>query len=106
LDVFKNTDRCRLVQSNETKQCADTVAGTALEREASKWLHSHISHGAQGGLISQITPTLAPRSKLNLYSKRMHCLGHIIDDRGIHADTDKMAHVCEWRTPRNKYDVQ
>src|ERR1700720_1586925 len=30
-------------------------------------------------------------SKLNLYSKKMDCLGHIIDDRGIHADSDKMA---------------
>jgi hypothetical protein len=36
----------------------------------------------------------------------MDCLGHLIDDRGIHADSDKMAHVCEWRTPRNKHDVQ
>src|SRR6202041_3577889 len=45
-------------------------------------------------------------SKLDLYSKKMDCLGHIIDDRGIHADSDKMARVCEWRTPRNKHDVQ
>lgn len=45
-------------------------------------------------------------SKLDLYSKRMDCLGHIIDDRGIHADADKMARVREWRTPRNKHDVQ
>jgi len=45
-------------------------------------------------------------SKLDLYSKRMDCLGHIIDDRGIHADTDKMARVRGWRTPRNKHDVQ
>ena len=30
-------------------------------------------------------------SKLDLYSKHMDCLGHIIDDRGIHADSDKMA---------------
>src|ERR1700720_2998201 len=29
--------------------------------------------------------------KLNLYSKKMDCLGHIIDDRKIHADSDKMA---------------
>src|ERR1700720_2572243 len=29
--------------------------------------------------------------KLNLYSKKMDCLGHIIDDRGIHVDSDKMA---------------
>ena len=45
-------------------------------------------------------------SKLDLYSKRMDCLGHIIDDRGIHADTDKMLRIREWRTPRNKHDVQ
>jgi hypothetical protein len=44
--------------------------------------------------------------KCDLYSKRMDCLGHIIDDRGIHADVDKMARVREWRTPRNKHDVQ
>ena len=30
-------------------------------------------------------------SKLDLYSKKMDCLGHIIDDQGIHADSDKMA---------------
>ena len=45
-------------------------------------------------------------SKLDLYSKRMDCLGHLIDDRGIHADSDKMSRICGWRTPRNKHDVQ
>ena len=35
-------------------------------------------------------------SKLDLYSKHMDCLGHIIDDRGIHTDSDKMACVCKW----------
>ena len=45
-------------------------------------------------------------SKLDLYTKRMDCHGHIIDDQGIHADSDKMARVCEWCTPRNKHDVQ
>jgi Reverse transcriptase (RNA-dependent DNA polymerase)/RNase H-like domain found in reverse transcriptase len=45
-------------------------------------------------------------SKLDLYSKCMDCLGHITDDRGIHANTNKMARVREWRTPRNKHDMQ
>jgi hypothetical protein len=45
-------------------------------------------------------------SKLYLYFKRMDCLCHIIDDRGIHANSDKMACVHEWRTPRNKHNVQ
>ena len=31
------------------------------------------------------------QSKLDLYSKKMDCLGHIIDDQGIHVDSDKMA---------------
>jgi Reverse transcriptase (RNA-dependent DNA polymerase) len=31
------------------------------------------------------------RTKCNLYSKSMDCLGHLVDDHGLHADTDKMA---------------
>ena len=36
----------------------------------------------------------------------MDCLGHLIDDRGMHADSNKMSHIRGWRTPRNKHDVQ
>jgi Reverse transcriptase (RNA-dependent DNA polymerase) len=46
------------------------------------------------------------KKKVDLYSERMECLGHIIDDRGIHADADKMQRVREWRTPRTYNDVQ
>lgn len=45
-------------------------------------------------------------SKCDLYSTKMDCLGHIIDDQGLHADSDKMSRVREWRTPRNYNDVQ
>src|ERR1700676_1679482 len=45
------------------------------------------------------------RSKLDLYSSDMDCLGHRIDDQGLHADTDKMARVCEWRTLRSYPEV-
>jgi hypothetical protein len=45
------------------------------------------------------------RDKCNLYAKRMECLGHIIDDEGIHADADKMAKIRSWPTPRNYDDV-
>lgn len=31
--------------------------------------------------------------KCDLYSKCMDCLGHIIDDQGLHADRDKMARI-------------
>jgi len=44
--------------------------------------------------------------KCDLYSKHMDCLGHLIDDQGLHMDMDKMARVREWRTPRNLKDVQ
>jgi hypothetical protein len=44
-------------------------------------------------------------SNLDLYSKKMDCLGHIINDRGIHANADKMAHVHKWQTHRNKHDM-
>ena len=45
------------------------------------------------------------KSKVDLYSKRMDCLGHIIDDAGIHAESDKMERIRKWRTPRNYNDV-
>jgi RNase H-like domain found in reverse transcriptase/Reverse transcriptase (RNA-dependent DNA polymerase) len=46
------------------------------------------------------------RDKIDLYSPRMECLGHIIDDKGIHADSDKMSRIREWRRPRSFEEVQ
>ena len=40
------------------------------------------------------------KSKVDLYSKWLKCLGHIIDDWGIHTDANKMQCICEWRHPR------
>jgi hypothetical protein len=34
------------------------------------------------------------------------CLGHIIDDNGIHPDVDKLQRIRDWRTPRNYLDIQ
>jgi hypothetical protein len=45
-------------------------------------------------------------SKCNLYAKEMECLGHIIDDNGIHPDVDKLQRIRDWRTPRNYHDIQ
>ena len=36
------------------------------------------------------------KSKCDLYSECMDCLGHIIDERGLHADADKMARIRDW----------
>ena len=44
--------------------------------------------------------------KCDLYSNRMECLGHWIDDEGIHADEDKMSRIRDWRTPRNYNDIE
>jgi hypothetical protein len=48
---------------------------------------------------------LSPK-KVDLYSPRMDCLGHIINDKGIHADADKMLRICKWRQLRNYNNVQ
>lgn len=45
-------------------------------------------------------------SKCQLYSTETDCLGHLIDECGIHADGDKMAQIRNWRKPRNYLDVQ
>ena len=45
-------------------------------------------------------------SKCNLYAKKIECLGHIIADKGIHPDVDKLSQIREWRTPQNYNDVQ
>ena len=44
--------------------------------------------------------------KCDLYAERMDCLGHIIDDHGVHADADKMSRIRNWRTPWNLNEVQ
>jgi hypothetical protein len=36
------------------------------------------------------------KDKIDLYSKSMDCLGHLIDNQGVHADADKMQRICEW----------
>ena len=45
-------------------------------------------------------------AKCNLYADKVDCLGHIINKDGIHVDTDKVAHIRKWCTPRNYNDIQ
>ena len=40
------------------------------------------------------------KSKLDLFSDKTNCLGHVIDDNGIHAKLDKMWQIREWRIPQ------
>ena len=46
------------------------------------------------------------KSKVDLYSKRLECLSHIIDDQGIHADADNMQCIHKWRHPQTFNNVQ
>ena len=46
------------------------------------------------------------RSKLELFSDKTDCLGHVIDDNGIHAELDKMQGIREWKIPQNYNEVQ
>ena len=39
------------------------------------------------------------RSKLDLFSDKTDCLGHVIDDNGILAELDKMQRIRECRIP-------
>ena len=44
--------------------------------------------------------------KCLLFAVRVDCLGHLIDERGLHADADKMTRVRHWPVPVNYHDVQ
>jgi len=46
------------------------------------------------------------REKCDLYAEKLDCLGHMIDEHGVHADIDKMVRICEWRKPHNLNEVQ
>jgi hypothetical protein len=46
------------------------------------------------------------KDKCKLYADSIDCLGHRIDDKGLHADTDKMVKIREWNTPHNFNNVQ
>jgi hypothetical protein len=45
-------------------------------------------------------------SKCKLYADKIDCLGHMIDEKGIHPDMDKLDRLRKWKTPRNYNDIQ
>ena len=46
------------------------------------------------------------KSKLDLFSDKTNCLGHVIDNNGIHTKLDNMQQIREWRVPQNYNEVQ
>jgi hypothetical protein len=45
-------------------------------------------------------------AKVDLFSERLECLGHLITNEGIHADSDKMASIRNWPTSLDYHAVQ
>ncbi|OJT03559.1 Transposon Ty3-I Gag-Pol polyprotein, partial [Trametes pubescens] len=72
----------------------------------SDMLEEHEQHLAQVFEVLRKAKLFLSRSKCDLYSKDLDCLGHRIDDRGLHADTDKMSRIRNWQTPRSYHEVQ
>jgi len=44
--------------------------------------------------------------KCELFMAKVNCLGHMIDKKCLHVDTDKMAKIHDWNRPCNFKDVQ
>ena len=41
--------------------------------------------------------------KCELFAAKVNCLGHMIDEKGLHMDTDKMAKIHDWNNhPRGR----
>ncbi|KAE8245561.1 hypothetical protein A4X06_0g5596 [Tilletia controversa] len=46
------------------------------------------------------------KDKMDLYSTSMMCLGHVIDDKGLHADEDKLSKIIAWKEMKTVKEVQ
>ncbi|KAE8238784.1 hypothetical protein A4X13_0g8380 [Tilletia indica] len=46
------------------------------------------------------------KDKMDLYSVSMICLGHVIDDKGLHADEDKLSKIIAWKEMKTVKEVQ
>jgi hypothetical protein len=55
--------------------------------------------------VSSCFPDDLHKDKCELLD-RIDCLGHVIDKKGLHADADKMAKICDCHTPHNYHKVQ
>jgi Reverse transcriptase (RNA-dependent DNA polymerase) len=65
----------------------------------SNTIEEHQEHLREIFLRLQKAHLFLSKSKAEIYAEAMDCLGHIIDDHGIHACMDKMAKIREQRRP-------
>ena len=56
----------------------------------SQSIREHIEHIMKVLQPLRESQLYVSRSKLDLFSDKTDCLGHVIDDKGIHAKSDKM----------------
>ena len=56
-------------------------------------LKEHIEHIILALLRLREAHFFLSKSKVDLFSNNVDCLGHVIDDKGIHAESDKMQHI-------------
>ena len=69
-------------------------------------LEEHIEHIIFALLQLREAHFFLFKSKVDLFSNNVDCLGHVIDDKGIHAESDKMGRIQEWRIPQNYNEAQ
>ena len=69
-------------------------------------MEEHEDHLRQVFEVLRAQSLYLSASKVDLYSSSMDCLGHQIDDQGLHADLDKMRSVRNWPHPQDYNDVQ
>ena len=72
----------------------------------SQSIREHIEHTMKVLQRLRESQFYLSRSKLDLFSDKTDCLGHVIDNNGIHAKLDKMWWIREWRIPQNYNKVQ
>ena len=72
----------------------------------SKTIEEHEDHLRKVFDVLRAQSLYLSAPKVDLYSERMDCLGHRIDDQGLHADSDKMKSIRHWPHPQDYNDVQ
>ena len=105
LEYFQNSDHLIKIYIQCTIQSSQTSEQFCCLLY-SQSIREHIEHIMK--VLQQLRELqlYLSRSKLDLFLHKTDCLGHVIDDNGIHAKLDKMWQIREWRIPQNYNEVQ
>ncbi|KIK14930.1 hypothetical protein PISMIDRAFT_16915, partial [Pisolithus microcarpus 441] len=117
IDLSNAYEQVRIDPNDVPKTAFSTVFGTFLSHVMQQGdcnapatfhdtIEEHVEH------VSLVLDMLVKanfyleRDKVDLFAEKLDCLGHIIDDRGVHVDEDKMARIRNWRKPMNLNEIQ